>query len=47
MWDITPPAPGHQDIQQRIQDFPKWRMRHATPALGWYWGKDILKQAPL
>jgi len=47
MWDITPPAPGNQDIQQRIQDLPKRRMRHPTTALGRCRGKDILEQTPL
>jgi hypothetical protein len=45
--DITPPAAGHQDIQQGIQDFPKWRMWHPTTALWRGWGKDILEQTPL
>src|SRR5918912_2744734 len=44
--DITPPAPGNQDIQQRVQYLPKRRMRHATTALGWYRGKNIREQAP-
>jgi len=44
--DITPPAPGNQDIQQRVQYFPKRRMRHATTTLGRCRGKDICKQAP-
>src|SRR4029434_215248 len=45
--DVTPPAPGNQHIQQRIQDLPKRRMRHPATTLGWCWGKDTLKQAPL
>src|SRR5919108_1545271 len=45
--DITPPAAGNQNIQQRIQHFPKRCMRHPTTALGRCRGKDILEQAPL
>src|ERR671933_2862951 len=44
--DITPPAPGNQDIQQRVQYLPKRRMRHATTALGWDRGKNIREPAP-
>src|SRR5215468_220070 len=45
--DITPPATGNQDIQQRIQYLPKRRMRHPAATLLRCGGKDILKQAPL
>src|SRR5919198_1562201 len=45
--DITPPAAGKQDIEQRLQDFPKRCRRHPTTALGWCRGKDIREQTPL
>jgi len=47
MGDITPPAAGHQDIQQRIQYLPKRRMWHPTATLLRGGGQDILEQAPL
>src|ERR687886_1620228 len=45
--DITPPAPGNQDIQQRIQYLPKRRMRHPAATLLRCGGKDVREQAPL
>src|SRR5918912_490461 len=41
MGDITPPAAGNQDIQQRIQYFPKRCMGHPPAPLLRGGGKDI------
>src|SRR5919108_6385581 len=32
--EITPAAAGDQDVEQRVDDLTKGRMRHATPPLG-------------
>ena len=45
--DITPAAASNQDIEQRIHDLPKRRMRHPTATLLGCGGKDNLEQAPL
>src|SRR5215470_686680 len=45
--DITPAATRNQDVQQSVQNLPKRRMGHPSPALRRCRGKDILEQAPL
>src|SRR4029453_11815785 len=42
--DITPPAARNQDIQQRIQDLPKRRMRHPAATLLGGGGKDVREE---